>query len=215
MWAKIYIYHLYYHVEQSFSVLVLQGQVTRVKGNFGFIQPDDGAEEVFFMPRGLGLWPATVAKIQRSQRIHCVLSLEPPTYSIFSFLTCEKGPARSQQFPTYLIRKETTHWQVAKALMARQHLGWESAEAWAISLLELPSLMDSHLLLQGFEMVNDEKTGRPRADHIFPEAAEGWDWWKQKGWPFSALRTSFADQRKKHWKPSGEISPAELLGTAA
>ncbi len=60
---------------------------------------------------------------------------------IFSLLTCEKGPARSQQFPTYLIRKGTTHWQVAKALMARQHLGWESAEAWATSLLELPSLM--------------------------------------------------------------------------
>ena len=28
------------------------GQVSRVKGNFGFIQPDDSSDEIFFMPRG-------------------------------------------------------------------------------------------------------------------------------------------------------------------
>jgi len=88
-------------VENAVPGGVYIGQVTRVKGNFGFIQPDDGAEEVFFMPRG------------------CKGFHGPPA----------------------------------------------------------PGMRVS------FEMVNDEKTGRPRADHIFPEAAQG------------------------------ETSPAELLGS--
>eukprot|EP00434_Breviolum_minutum_P041785 symbB.v1.2.037172.t1/scaffold5412.1/size27432/1 len=78
-------------VETAVPGGVYIGQVTRVKGNFGFIQPDDGAEEVFFMPRG------------------CKGFHGPPA----------------------------------------------------------PGMRVS------FEMVNDEKTGRPRADHIFPEAAQG------------------------------------------
>lgn len=41
-----------------------------------------------------------------------------------------------------ISRNERTHWQVAKASMARRRLGWESAEASATSLLQLPSLMD-------------------------------------------------------------------------
>ena len=40
-----------------------------------------------------------------------------------------------------ISRNERTHWQVAKASMARRRLGWESAEASATSLLQLP-LMD-------------------------------------------------------------------------
>eukprot|EP00435_Cladocopium_sp_Y103_P026689 s1150_g6.t1 len=70
---------------------VYTGQVSRVKGNFGFIQPDDSTDEIFFMPRG--------------------------------FKGYYGMPPRGMRV--------------------------------------------------GFEIVMDEKTGRPRADNIYPEAVQG------------------------------------------
>mmetsp|Transcript_53678 Transcript_53678/g.117365 ORF Transcript_53678/g.117365 Transcript_53678/m.117365 type:complete len:338 (-) Transcript_53678:1294-2307(-) len=70
---------------------VYTGQVSRVKGNFGFIQPDDSSDEIFFMPRG--------------------------------FKASHGMPPRGMRV--------------------------------------------------GFQIVMDEKTGRPRADNIYPEAGQG------------------------------------------
>lgn len=70
---------------------VYTGQVSRVKGNFGFIQPDDSSDEIFFMPRG--------------------------------FKAFHGMPPRGMRV--------------------------------------------------GFQIVMDEKTGRPRADNIYPEAGQG------------------------------------------
>lgn len=80
---------------------VYTGQVSRVKGNFGFIQPDDSSDEIFFMPRGF------------------------------------------------------------KAFYGMPPAG----------------------MRVGFQIVMDEKTGRPRADNIYPEATQG------EGAPAELLRT--------------------------
>lgn len=90
------------------------------------------AQRQFPKRQRLRFWPsATVAKIQCFQKKLRTSYI----YSAAFWLLTRGRPGPN------ISRNERMHWQVAKASMARRRLGWESAEASATSLLQLP-LMD-------------------------------------------------------------------------